>query len=446
MSPLPTLAIVGRPNVGKSALFNRIAQRDLAIVFDKPGVTRDRLVASAQWNHCPFTLWDTGGIGLDDTEGFREAIEREVSLALDAATHILFVVDAREGLTHLDIEIARRLRKTRKPVFVVANKIDHPKQELAEMEFHQLALGNPYPVSASHGHGIDDLMRSVTSDWPKPTPEPEQPITRRPTRIAVVGRPNAGKSSLINALVQSPRAIVSHLPGTTRDAVDVPFQWNEHSYVLIDTAGMRKRTRVHDPLETHMTGRTAHMINRADVCILVLETTEGVHEQDQKIAGLISKSFCPCVIAANKWDLVRDPAGRDSGKERIRCMRERLFFIDYAPIISTTATENRGLPALMRAVEKIDHTRHIHIQTAELNRILQQAQDRQSPPTVSGQKLKIYYATQQTSQDLREIPTLILFINQKKLWTHAYHRYLEVQLRKAFDLAGCPLKLQLRER
>src|SRR5580658_6436024 len=311
-----TVAIVGRPNVGKSALFNSLAGRDISLVFDRPGTTRDRLVTAARWRGHPLTLIDTGGIGLEDREGFGDAIAREVELALAAASEIIFVVDAREGLTPLDQTVARHLRKSRRPVFVAANKVDSDKQENLDAEFSRLGFRGVYPVSAAHRRGLDALRDAVMADWGEPEERTETARPARPTRLAIVGRPNVGKSSLINALMSEPRAIVSPVPGTTRDAVDISYTWQGRPFLFIDTAGMRQERRMRDDLERAMTGRTAHAINRADVCILVIDALSGVTMQEKKVASLIQDASAPCLIVVNKWDLAREQGDASKAKER----------------------------------------------------------------------------------------------------------------------------------
>lgn len=440
----PVVAIVGRPNVGKSALFNRFAGRDLSIVHNRPGVTRDRLVTLARWGKHEITLVDTGGIGLGDQEGFGDAIEHEVDIALETATEILFVVDAREGLTHLDREIARKLRKTDKPIYLLLNKAENEKLNLQADEFDEMGLGKPYLVSAMHGRGIEEIKSDLSKNWI----ETELPPQSRPVRVAIVGRPNVGKSSLINAVLNEKRNIVSDVPGTTRDAVDVPFEWDGKQYVLIDTAGMRKKSRINDELEAKMSGRSAHMMNRADVCVLVLETLAGVMEQDKKIAGLIQNCDVPCVIALNKWDIAMDQgdASQEKRLEFINAIQRTLFFLSYAPLIFLSAKTNHGVPKLLETIHKIDKTRHIKFQTATLNKVIHDAQQKQIAPVVSGKRFKCYYAAQQFSEDPRSVPTLILFVNDTHLLTESYQRFLEYQIRKSFELEGCPLKMIFRKR
>jgi GTP-binding protein len=443
------IAIVGRPNVGKSALFNRIAKRQISLVYDRPGVTRDRITAACRWRDFEFTLVDTGGIGLEDSEGFAAAIAREVEIALLAATDIILVVDARDGMTSLDKEVAQHLRKSKKKkVWVAANKMDHDKQANFEAEFVGLGFGTPFPTSAEHGLGIEDLLEAVTEGW-EPVEVVEGPKEERATRLVIVGRPNVGKSSLINALVQDTRAIVSEIAGTTRDAVDVPFVWKGQPFLLIDTAGMRQERRMRDQLETHMTGRSAHAINRADVCILVIDSQTGVSMQDKKIAGLIQEAGAPCIIAVNKWDLARNlgDAGKAKEREYFESVRQDLFFISYAPVLFVSAKTQERLDGLLKAAQTIATNRRYRFLTSPLNRVIHKAQERLPAPLVKGKRLKIYYAAQQTDdKDKREIPTILLFVNDPKCLTSSYQRYLEEQLRESFPLEGCPIKFVLRAR
>jgi GTP-binding protein len=443
-----TVAIVGRPNVGKSALFNCLMGRDVSLVFDRPGTTRDRLVATARWDRHVFTLIDTGGIGMDDHEGFNDAIAHEVELALAAATEIIFVVDAREGLTPLDQIVARQLRKSHAPVFVAANKVDGEKQAHLEGEFARLGFAGVYPVSAAHRRGLETLRAAVTKNWKEPA-EAEAAPAERPTRLAIVGRPNVGKSSLINALVAEPRAIVSPVPGTTRDAVDIAYTWRDKPFLFIDTAGMRQERRLSDELERAMTGRTAHTINRADVCILVIDASTGVSMQDKKIAGLIQEAHAPCIIAVNKWDLAREQGDASKTKEReyYDQVQRDLFFLSYAPVLFLSAKTSERIDGLLKTAAMIAKNRMFRFQTGPLNRVIRTAMERYAPPLVKGRRFKILYAAQLAARPgTREIPTLQLFVNSPTLLTPAYERYLDLQLREAFDLRGCPLRFVMRGR
>jgi GTP-binding protein len=443
-----TVAIVGRPNVGKSALFNCLAGRDISLVFDRPGTTRDRLVTSARWSGHALTLIDTGGIGVDDREGFGDAIAHEVDLALAAASEIIFVVDAREGLTPLDEIVARLLRKSHRPVFVAANKVDGDKQTDFEGEFSRLGFKGVYPVSAAHRRGLEALRDAVSATWGEPAELPaERPA--RPTRLAIVGRPNVGKSSLINALVAEPRAIVSPVAGTTRDAVDISYTWNGEPFLFVDTAGMRQERRMNDNLERAMTGRTVHAINRADVCILVIDASTGVSMQDKKIAGLIQDAHAPCLVAVNKWDLAREQGDASKTKEReyYEQVKQDLFFLSYAPVLFLSAITGERIEGLLKTVKLIAKNRVFRFQTGPLNRVITRAMEKYAPPLVKGRRFKVLYAAQQAAKEgSREIPTLQLFVNSPDLLTPAYERYLDLQIRESFDLRGCPLKFVLRGR
>lgn len=453
-----TVAIVGRPNVGKSALFNRLAGKPLSLVYDQPGVTRDRVMAEIKLGGFPCTMIDTGGIGLEDASGFEEAIGHEVDLALASATDIVLVVDGREGVNVVDREVAKRLRKGKIRVTVAVNKMDHEKLEGAEEAFKELGLGELVPVSAAHGRGISNLVEQVTQGWEKEEEVEAAESGTRPTRIAMVGRPNVGKSSIINRLLGQERLIVSPVAGTTRDAVDTEFEHKGKLYSLVDTAGLRKKARIDDPLEQAMTGRTAHSINRADLCVLVLDAERGPGVQDKKIAGLIQEAKKPCLILVNKWDLVdealpglKGEAGQKKRKEFRReyeeAIRRELFFADYAPVIFASARKAGGLDELMRAVEKVNELRRIQMPTGVLNRILREAQERQPSPRQGGRglKFKLYYATQ-LREDKAGIPAILLFVNNPELWSENYGKFLEQKVRDHFGLEGCPLKWELRAR
>jgi GTP-binding protein len=457
----PVLAIVGRPNVGKSALFNRISGRQISLVFDRPGVTRDRITADCLWEGIPFTLIDTGGIGLDDESGFEEAIQREVEVSLGTATDILMVVDGRDGLNTLDTEVARRLRHAGRKVVLAVNKIDEAGTTGWEGEFQRLGIDAIFPVSATHGRGVDALMRHLARDWPEPEALAASQ-RRQPVRVAIVGRPNAGKSSLINALLDEDRVIVSPIAGTTRDAVDVHFTRNDQDYWLIDTAGMRRKARISDPLETIMSGRSAHAINRAEVCVLVLDAEHGVGVQEKKIAGLIQEARKPCLVLINKWDLtegveVRRPEPPNAKQMRHGdtletkpfpqeyedAVRRHLFFLDYAPIEMVSARDKTNMSGWVDALERVGRNRRTEIPAGPLNRLLKQLIERHHPTSNAGRPLKIYYAAQVKEAKCH---TLAVFINDRKLWTADYARYLEQHIREEFPLQGCPLHWDIRDK
>lgn len=445
---IPTVAIVGRPNVGKSALFNRLARRQISLVHDRPGVTRDRIVADCVWSGKPFTLIDTGGIGLDDNSGFEQAVQREVALAVQSAEHLLLVVDGRVGVQPLDAQVGKMLRKSGKPVWLVVNKIDSDKQEFMDAEFSELGVDKIFSVSALHGVGINRLMEELSEPWGKG----ESPRALEKTRIAIVGRPNAGKSTLINAMLGDARLIVSPTAGTTRDAVDIELSHKEKPYVLIDTAGMRKRSRIHDPLEQLMSGRSAHAINRAHLVMLVVDAVTGVGDQEKKIAGLIQEAGRPSILVINKWDLVKggsvaktanfDPRFSEPAKtfqEEYRdAVLKGLFFVDYARVVFLSAKEGQGLPKLLDAIDEVRRASETRIPTSMLNRVLTRAMEKVLPPIVHGKRFKLYYAAQTTEGESGAVK-ITAFVNSKKVLERSYLRYLEGQLRKEFPCTGCPI-------
>jgi len=478
------IAIVGRPNVGKSALFNRIVGRRIAIVHDEPGVTRDRVSAEAEWSGHPFTLVDTGGIGLLRREKSADVIIRaaldQVELAIEAANVIILTVNVQEGVVPLDQEVAARLRKSGKPVLVAANKTDTHRLESAAAEFSQLGFEKIFPVSAIHGEGIENLMNTALSLLP-PAPaatdvgsesedeagvegEPA-PKIKGPLKIAIVGRPNVGKSSIINNLTQSDRVIVSPIPGTTRDAVDVPFEVEtegvRQSYILIDTAGLRKTGRVDDSVEFYSVKRTEDSIARCDIAVMVLDAEAGIAVQDKKVADKIVEERKACIIVVNKWDLVeedvrksreeeierRETKGRNRDERRVerlttlgqfgQWVQEHLFFLDYAPVIFTSAKSGFNLDRLLEAIRYVAAQLQQKIPTALLNRTINDAITRRQPVTTQGHRLKFFYATQ-----VRQAPpTFLLFVNRDDLLSDAYRKYLGDELRTAFGYEGCPIVL-----
>jgi GTP-binding protein len=443
----PVLAIVGRPNVGKSALFNRISGRQISLVYDRPGVTRDRVTHECVWNGYGFTLVDTGGIGLDDCSGFEQAVQREVGIALGVATDILLVVDGRAGVNPLDVEVAGRLRRADRRVVVVVNKLDTPGLQDYAGEFYRLGFERVFGVSAAHGLGVEALMAGLAEGWGAPAGVDEAGGGDE-FRVALVGRPNVGKSSLINALLEEERVIVSDIAGTTRDAVAVEFEHGGRRYLFVDTAGMRKKSRVSDGLEQVMASRTAHAINRAHLCVLVIDALLGVSEQEKKIAGLISKAGRPCVILVNKWDLsarVEIPGFESSGpreflREYEESVRRQLFFLDYAPVVFVSAAEGRNLGLWLKVMDKVRRISREPLLTGPVNRLVQKALLRHLPSS----RLKVYYISAQ--KETYGTPTLKVFINDRKLWTPSYERYLEQRVREGIDLTGCALRWVLRDK
>lgn len=479
------IAIVGRPNVGKSALFNRIVGKRIAIVHDQPGVTRDRVTAEAEWNGQAFTLVDTGGIGLLRREKAGDVIIKaameQVELAIASANAIILVVNVQEGVVPLDREVAERLRKSGKPILVAANKADTERAAKDADEFAELGFDKIFPVSAIHGRGIEDLMNEAVALLPKvgsqqsvvssnagdatvPATDDQLLTTDSPAlKLAIVGKPNVGKSSIINALTQSSRVVVSPVPGTTRDAIDVPFEvetdGTRQKYILIDTAGMRKTRRVGDSIEFFSVQRAENSVARCDIAVLVLDAEMGITEQDKKIADVIVENRKACIVVVNKWDLVmasvrqarEEEIGRRNRKDRREgqakelstlgefgaWVQEKLFFLDYAPVIFTSATSGFNLDRLLEAVRYVAAQLQQKIPTAILNRTLHDAVERRQPVSAVGHRLKFFYATQ-----VRQAPpTFLLFVNRDELFSAQYKKYLAAELRRAFGYEGCPVVL-----
>jgi GTPase len=506
------IAIVGRPNVGKSALFNRIAGRRIAIVHDQPGVTRDRVSAQVEWHGQPFTLVDTGGIGLLRREKADDIIAKaaleQVELAIEAASVIILVANVQEGVVPLDREAADRLRRSGKPVLVAVNKVDTHRVETQAIEFSELGFPKIFPVSAIHGEGIEPLVDAAVALLPvesgqeqggpvqaeeddetkglspsplgrglgegdlqlppqpaqghRVSPEPRPSSRPAPLRLAIVGRPNVGKSSIINTLTQSERVVVSPIPGTTRDAVDVPFEVEtdglRQSYVLIDTAGMRKTRRVDDSIEFFSVKRAEESIARCDIAILVLDAETGITEQDKKVADRIVEERKACIVVVNKWDLMEEAVRkarieeierrqRKEGRNEPKLMttlaefgdwvQEHLFFLDYAPVIFASAKTGFQLERLLEAVRYVAAQLQQTIPTSILNRTLQDAVERRQPISARGHRLKFFYATQVRQSP----PTFLLFVNRDELFSQQYKKYLADQMRIAFGFEGCPLVL-----
>jgi GTP-binding protein len=474
------IAIVGRPNVGKSALFNRIAGKRIAIVHDEPGVTRDRISAEVEWKGWTLTLVDTGGIGIVRAEKARdpiaEAAFEQVQTAIDTAHVIMLVVNVQEGLTPLDHEVATRLRASGKPVLLVANKADDQSAEAYIDEFAELGFHPILPASAIHGRGITPIMQATVALLP-PTVAGRPADSASPggfgeggpagpLKLAIVGRPNVGKSSLVNALTRSRRVIVSPLPGTTRDAVDVPFEVKtevgSERYILIDTAGLRKPRRIVDSIEFFSVRRAEESIGRCDIAILVLDAGAGITEQDKKVADRILEAHKACIVVVNKWDLVADEvrrARRELMRRRVRqrsCnssplvslgefrdwVHNQLFFLDYAPVIFTSALSGLHLGRLLEAVRYVATQLRQKVPTALLNRVLADAIERQQPLSSAGHRLRLFYATQIKQAP----PTFLLFVNRKELLSTPYSRYLAKQIRRAFGFEGCPIMFVARPR
>ncbi len=432
----PTVAIVGRPNVGKSALFNRLLGRRQAIVSEIPGVTRDRLEARCEWAGREFVLVDTGGLVSGETEPLPVQVRQQAELAIREAQAVLFVVDASAGMTPQDAEIAEVLRRSRHPVLVVANKVDTHALEPGVHEFHALGLGEPLPVSATHGLGIGDLLDAVTAIVPEQGDEAEGSDA---IRIAFLGRPNVGKSSLVNAIVGEKRVIVDARPGTTRDAIDTSLQYDGRPMVLIDTAGLRRRSRVEEPLEFYSTRRAYDALARADVAVLVIDAVEGITDQDQRLARAVYDAGRAAVIAINKWDLLEGY----SPKQVREVAQHRLRFLGPLVLCLTVAVRQQGVEDLMAGILRAAAAHATRIPTGPLNRVVEDAVEATPAPTdARGRRLQIYYATQPQTKP----PTVVLFVNDPNLCPPEYRRYLDRRLRAAYDLSGTPVRWTLRRR
>ncbi|MDQ3623313.1 MAG: ribosome biogenesis GTPase Der [Verrucomicrobiota bacterium] len=448
--PERIVAIVGRPNVGKSALFNRLAGRRISIVHDMPGVTRDRIHAECQLGNEPFTIVDTGGIGGAVDADFTEQVHLEVEIAIAAAQVILFVVDGQEGLTPVDHELARRLRKVDKPLLLAINKIDHEKHGPNTAEFSRLGFENQISISAEHDLGIQPLVAWLERLLPPPDHRQEEDRSAaRPVKIAIVGRPNVGKSSLANAVLRDKRTLVSPIAGTTRDAVDIPYTRGDQRYLLVDTAGIRPRGKVSTSVEVFSVMRSETSIKRADLCCLVVDASAGVTAQDKKIAGLIQQAKKPCVVAVNKCDLIKDQtAGKASLKKVLDDIRAELFFIDYAPLILCSAKASVEIPRLFKMIEKVRAASRQRIGTGPLNRLLQAALTAHAPPIRSGRRFKLLYATQPESppEAVIAVPEIVFFVNDGKLLVESYERFLAARIREEMPYTGLPLLFHFRAR
>lgn len=443
---LPNVAIIGRPNVGKSALFNRLVGRKIAIVHDQPGITRDRISAICTRGARPFTLWDTGGILGVGEHKLTAQVHHAAEQALRESDLLLFVVDAKEGLSPIDQELARTLRKSEKPVTLVINKIDNEKHEPLSAEFESLGFKSSCAISAEHDRGISDLLCEI--DRRLPLGQGTLEITP-PLAIAIIGRPNVGKSSLVNGIVRGERAIVSELPGTTRDAVDILYERDAQKFVFIDTAGIRRRRQHSSSVEVFSVMRAERSIRRADVCVLVLDLTTGVTAQDKRIAGLIQRERKPAILVLNKWDLVARQRNRKQTISRlIDEARTRIFFLEFCPVLVASALTGENIDKLFALIEKIRRATRQHIGTGVLNRLLRQAFEANPPPLVRGRRLKLFYAAQASQKEGREFhpPEFVLFVNDPQLMNESYRRYLEARLRESVPYLGLPIILTLRPR
>ena len=431
----PIVAIVGRPNTGKSTLLNRVAGKPLAITEDKPGTTRDRNLANVSWGGTEFTMVDTGGLEIQPDSAIARGIKAQIETAIKDADVIIALVDAADGVTPADYEVADMLRKVNKPIMLVANKADNDRLETEALEFYELGLGEPIAISAHHGRGVAELLDRIITLLP---PQPPAEVATEVIKVAIVGRPNVGKSMLLNALVGDERAIVDDIPGTTRDAVDTLFDFNGQSVLLIDTAGIRRRGKVKGGVEKYSVMRSMRAIDRADIVLMVLDATEISAIQDTHIAGYVQEAAKGMIIIINKWDLIenKDISGWD------KFIKSQFKFASYAPILYTSAKTGQGVDRIMPQVNQIYRERLKRPSTSAVNSVIQQAVGAHNRPRNQGQQLKIYYATQAEVNP----PTFVLFTNNAKLIHFSYRRYLENQLRQAFGFAGTPLRLIFKTR
>lgn len=433
----PIVAIVGRPNVGKSTLFNKIAGKRISIVEDHPGVTRDRIYTEAEWLDRTFTLVDTGGIEPYSEDIILRQMKSQAEVAIETADVIVFLVDGQEGITSSDQEVANLLRRAKKKIVLAVNKIDAPKYKDNIYEFYNLGLGEPIGISAGQALGIGDMLDEIVKNFPA---EKEEVYDEDTIKVAVVGKPNVGKSSLVNRILGEERVIVSDVPGTTRDAIDTPFAVEDKKYVFIDTAGMRKRGKVFESIERYSVVRSLSAIERADVCLMLIDGKEGVSEQDSKIAGYIHEQGKAVIIIVNKWDIVeKDDKTIDRFKTDIK---HELSFMDYAPILFISALTGQRVNKTVELINHVYSQHSVRISTGMLNDILNEAVLTNQPAISGGRRLKVYYATQVSIKP----PTFALFVNEPTLMHFSYQRYLENQIRKAFSFEGTPVRFLLRKR
>ncbi len=445
--------IVGRPNVGKSSLFNRLAGKKISIVHDQPGVTRDEIFGVCRLSTSPFEIIDTGGIGSDPDPDFSKQTHLAAAAAMDRADVLLLVVDGRQGVTPVDQSLTSRLRSLGKPVIVVVNKIDGEANEALAADFMRLGFSEVCTVSAEHGRGIRDLVDAIEGLLPEEEPagEPldESGENLHPARVVILGRPNVGKSSLVNAILGDRRTIVSEIAGTTRDAVDLAFRFDGRNYVLCDTAGMRHRSKHNTSVEVFSVMRSERALRSADLCILVIDATSGVTSHEKKIARQIQESFKPVLIVLNKWDLIEgDGERRELLEEHILEVRRELFFLTYAPVVALSAKTGESVPRLFRAVEKMRQHATRRMGTGELNRYLRECLETHPPPLRSGKRLKLLYATQVESKRPGQFqpPEVVLFVNSAELMQATYLEYITRRIREKWEFPGLPVRIRMRGR
>ena len=434
----PVVAIVGRPNVGKSTLFNALAGEKISIVKDTPGVTRDRIYADASWLDKEFTLIDTGGIEPDSSDIILSQMREQAQIAIDTADVIIFMTDVKQGLIDADAKVADMLRRSRKPVILVVNKVDNYNKMMADVfEFYNLGIGDPVPISSAQRSGLGDMLDKVTEHFASLNLEDNE--DDRP-RVAIVGKPNVGKSSIINKLTGESRVIVSNIAGTTRDAIDTDVKWDGREYVFIDTAGLRRKAKVKEEIERYSIIRTVTAVERADVVVIVIDAVEGVTEQDAKIAGIAHENGKGIIIAVNKWDAIEK--NDKTVYEYTNKVRQILSFMPYAEIMFISAKTGQRLPKLFDMIDFVIANHSMRIETGVLNEIMAEAVAMQQPPSDKGKRLKLYYITQVSVKP----PTFVIFVNDRELMHFSYTRYIENKIREAFGFKGTPLRFIIRER
>ena len=437
----PVVAVVGRPNVGKSTLFNALAGENISIVKDTPGITRDRIYTDITWLDKNFTLIDTGGIEPESKDIILSQMREQAQIAIDTADVILFMVDVKQGLVDTDSKVADMLRRSGKPIILVVNKVDSFQKYMADVyEFYNLGIGEPFAISSANKLGFGELLDEVISYFDKDVASEEEEDEDERTRVAIVGKPNAGKSSIINRLIGENRLIVSDIAGTTRDAVDTEVVYQGKEYVFIDTAGLRRKNKIKEELERYMIIRTVTAVERADIVVLVIDATEGVTEQDAKIAGIAHDRGKATIIAVNKWDLIeKDNKTVNQFTQKIR---QILSFMPYAEILFISAETGQRLPKLYETIDIVYENHAMRVATGVLNEIIAEAVALQQPPSDKGKRLRLYYITQAAVKP----PTFVIFVNDKELMHFSYTRYIENQIREAFGFKGTPLKFIIRER
>ncbi|MEX2416187.1 MAG: ribosome biogenesis GTPase Der [Paenibacillaceae bacterium] len=433
----PVIAIVGRANVGKSTIFNRIIGDNLAIVEDKPGITRDRLYGRSEWNGIPFNVIDTGGIEVFESDELLKSVRVQAELAIEEADVIIFITDAKIGLTSDDNEVAKLLYRSKKPIILAVNKVDNIQMHNEIYEFYQLGFGEPVAISGAHGTGIGDLLDAAVQKFPETN---DDEYGEDVIKVALIGRPNVGKSSLVNSLLGEERVIVSNVAGTTRDAIDTPFEWEGQKYVLIDTAGMRKRGKVYENTEKYSVMRALKAIERADVVLVVINGEEGIIEQDKHIAGYSHEAGKAAIFVVNKWDVVEKD--EKTLQKFTQTVRDHFLFMTYAPLVFVSALTKQRVHKILPTVNQVSEQHNMRIATHILNDVLMDAVAINPPPTDKGKRMKLNYGTQVAVKP----PTFVLFVNDPELMHFSYERYLENKIRAAFTFEGTPVRFVVRKK